>query len=341
MYGVLIVEDEYLQTEAMKSMIDSRMENVKVVATAENGEEALEKFKKTNPDIVLMDIQIPKMDGLETSKLIKEINPNTGIIILTAHSEFEYARKAIKIDVDDYILKPARPEKVMEVISNSIRKIEESKQIINDQLYNKSKFKTNYLTGDYANAKDDLYELLKFNNFEFKDIHDLKDYILETIDETVKNYNIEECNEEFQEYYIKLRNSRDINNLLKSLLEISQYIYKRILDFKNIGTKDELNLSIQYMELNLHKKIGLKDVAGFIHISPTYYSRLFKENMGGNFIDYLIQRRIKTSKLLLEYTKLSIYEVAEKVGFNESNYFSRVFKENTGKSPTDYRKEKS
>lgn len=54
----------------------------------------------------------------------------------------------------------------------------------------------------------------------------------------------------------------------------------------------------------------------------------------------MIQRRIKTSKLLLEYTKLSIYEVAEKVGFNESNYFSRVFKENTGKSPTDYRRGK-
>ncbi len=340
MYSVLIVEDEYLQTEAMKSMINSRIENVKVVATAENGEEAVEKFKKFNPDIVLMDIQIPKINGLEASKLIKEINRNVSIIILTAHSEFEYARKAIKIDVDDYILKPARPEKVIEVINNSIRKLDESQHIINHKLYNKSNFKTNYLTGDYASAKDDLYEILKFSNFEFKDIHDLKDYIIETIDETVKNYSIKE-DEEFEKYYIKIKNSRDISNLLKSLLNISQYIYREILNFKNMGAKDELDLSIQYMELNLHKKIGLKDVAGYIHISPTYYSRLFKENMGEKFIDYLIKRRIKTSKLLLEYTNLSIYEIAEMVGFNESNYFSRVFKENTGLSPTDYRTEKS
>lgn len=337
MYDVLIVEDEFLQKEAMKSMISSRIENVKVVGTAEDGEEALEKFKELNPDIVLMDIHIPKMNGLETSKRMKNINPKVSIIILTAYSEFDYAQKAIKINVDDYILKPARPDKVVEAINSSIAKIDEDSLILGHVTYEESSFKANFLTGDYASAKDDLYEILKFESLEFKDIHDLKEYILGTVEETAKNYGIDKKDEDFKDLYKRLQISNDTDEFLRSLMDLSQHIYRRLLESKISISKDELDLSLQYIELNLHEKIGLNDVAGYIHISPTYYSRLFKENIGLNFIEYLTKRRIKTAKLLLEHTKLSIYEIAEKVGFNESNYFSRVFKENTGASPTEYR----
>ncbi|HWR07156.1 response regulator transcription factor [Sporomusa sp.] len=120
MYKLLIVEDVPLERKALRKIIQRQYFNINILEDAKNGIEAIEKAKLYRPDIILMDIRIPEISGLEAQKRIVKIVPNVKTIILTAYSEFDYAQEAIKNGVADYLLKPVRPEDLVKAIDLAI-----------------------------------------------------------------------------------------------------------------------------------------------------------------------------------------------------------------------------
>lgn len=98
-----------------------------------------------------------------------------------------------------------------------------------------------------------------------------------------------------------------------------------------------LENALKYIHKHFTKELTLQMVADHIHISRNYFSILFKKHTNQKFIDYVIDLRIKMASELLKNTKLKVYEVAEKSGFNDVKYFSKLFKKITGYSPVDYR----
>jgi len=110
---VMFVEDENDIREALSSAIED--EFAKLVS-ARDGEDGLKKFKKYKPDIVVTDISMPIMDGLEMTKAIKEISKDTPVIILSAFSEKERLLKAIDVGVDKYLIKPIDPDELMRTL---------------------------------------------------------------------------------------------------------------------------------------------------------------------------------------------------------------------------------
>ena len=106
MTRVLIVDDEKYVRMGIKSETDWALIGCEVVGEAANGIEGLEAAETLRPDLVISDIRMPKMDGIEMAEKIIEKCPGTKVIFLTAYNEFEYARQAIRIGVSDYLLKP-------------------------------------------------------------------------------------------------------------------------------------------------------------------------------------------------------------------------------------------
>lgn len=106
LYTVVLVDDEEEVREAIVKKLDWEKIGFKLVATAANGEEALEVVENIRPDVVMTDIHMPFMDGLELCRRLKEISINTKTIIFSGYDEFEYAKEAIKLEVEEYILKP-------------------------------------------------------------------------------------------------------------------------------------------------------------------------------------------------------------------------------------------
>jgi len=102
-FTILYVEDDIDTQELMANILKMTFGDVFI---ASNGEEGLKLYKEKRPDIVLSDISMPIMDGLEMSELIKEINPEQLIAIFTAFSDPEYQRKAAELEIDTYIMKP-------------------------------------------------------------------------------------------------------------------------------------------------------------------------------------------------------------------------------------------
>jgi two-component system response regulator YesN len=121
------------------------------------------------------------------------------------------------------------------------------------------------------------------------------------------------------------------------------YLNKIELATKSVATKKEDKLSNivskakTYIDENYEKELTLDSVARKIAISPYYLSKLFKDEIGENFIEYLTRLRIERAKKLLEENQLSIKEICMSVGYSDPNYFSRIFKKVEGVTPTEYR----
>ena len=120
MVRVMIVDDEVPIRQWLEFCI-GKMDGYQVSGTASNGAEGYSLFRKTLPDIIISDIRMPVMDGLEMLKLIRNINPAVASVILTSHEDFEYARKAMKFGASEYILKTEITEDGLKKILDKIR----------------------------------------------------------------------------------------------------------------------------------------------------------------------------------------------------------------------------
>ena len=117
MLKVFLAEDEIVMREGIKNNIDWQGEGFEFVGDAGDGELAYPIIQKTRPDILITDIKMPFMDGLELSRLVKHELPETKIIFLSGYDEFQYAKEAIDIGITDYLVKPVETERLSQAIS--------------------------------------------------------------------------------------------------------------------------------------------------------------------------------------------------------------------------------
>ena len=112
MYRVMIVDDELYIRRSFCNRIDWGAYRMSVVGEASNGQEAYELVPRLQPDLMFVDIRMPVLDGFDLVSLLKEEYPEIAIIIISAYSDFQYARKAIEKGVFDYLLKPLEEDEV-------------------------------------------------------------------------------------------------------------------------------------------------------------------------------------------------------------------------------------
>lgn len=128
MIKIFLVEDEVVIRNAIKSSIDWEKEGYEFVGEAGDGELAYPKIMKEKPDILITDIRMPFMDGLELSKIVKKELPEIKILILSGFNDFEYAKEAIRIGVTDYLLKPISSAKLLEALAGVAKEIEKEQE---------------------------------------------------------------------------------------------------------------------------------------------------------------------------------------------------------------------
>ena len=114
MLKVLLVDDEPVILEGLKVMIDWEQEGLQVVGSATDGMEAFRMIRELSPDIVITDIKMPRMSGLELLERVREKgDKQTGFIVLTGFDDFSYARRALKLEAIDYLLKPVEKKELL------------------------------------------------------------------------------------------------------------------------------------------------------------------------------------------------------------------------------------
>ena len=124
-YKIMLVDDEEEVRTSIIRKIDWQDAGFEVIGDAENGKEALEKIEQNEPDVVLTDIRMPYMDGLEMAENIRQRYPSIKIVIFSGFDEFEYAKKAIKLNVIEYILKPVNVEELTAILKKIKKNLDE------------------------------------------------------------------------------------------------------------------------------------------------------------------------------------------------------------------------
>ena len=182
MIKVFLVEDEIIIRNGIKNSINWEMHGYDFVGEASDGELALPMILEKKPDILITDIKMPFMDGLELSEQIKKVLPATKIMILSGYNEFDYAKMAIKIGVTDYLLKPISSEKLLDAVNKvaeEIRKEQSEKEQINKIQQNKIdienlKFEADKAEreGDYGKVAEIRYGKIKQKEEEIKEVQE-------------------------------------------------------------------------------------------------------------------------------------------------------------------------
>lgn len=124
MYRILIADDEALERKGLEFIIEQSMPGVFQIIHAENGRVAIQRAEQYRPHIVMMDIKMPGIEGLEALKQIKEHNPGLKTVLVTAYDYFSYAQQAISLGVNEYILKPAKRDHVTKVLRKLLQEVE-------------------------------------------------------------------------------------------------------------------------------------------------------------------------------------------------------------------------
>ena len=533
--NMLIVDDEAVIREGIIKSIDWDSYDVAIVGEASNGVEALEIFKQLRPDIVITDIRMPLMDGLELSKNLTALMPSVKLVILTGYGEFEYAKKAIEFKVSRFVLKPVGAEELIktvqalqEEICSEKRKAKEERSfelflqenlpvirgklisrltdgscgaIDKEEIYEKAKALQMDLCGPlyqvFILAIDDYFLCVDHQTSEKREW--ILDSVLRIAEETLASYTsgfvcknetglfvgiintgyqdsgiINLCRkiqslvssemkisisigignekkdickvyESYDEAFKALRNriykgknvvihikdvdgDREMTNsgflqsynneekeLILSLRMIDQnkmndlydhlfdrfaaskadfgsikniclkmllaafremeemgismegclemqfdlfneiekceiiedvktwmiHVTGKILDMikngKNETYKNIVKIAIDYIMKHYDESISLTIIAEKVHVTPNYFSRVFRKETNENFIEWLNKYRIEKAKEFLTDNSLKTYEVAEKAGFNDYKHFSYNFRKYAGCSHTEYK----
>lgn len=181
--NIIIIDDHSLVREGIKQLLELDGD-IKVIGEAGNGEEGIELIKKTNPDVVLLDINMPKMNGLQMLQKLKENNIKVKVLILTIHNEIEYLAKAVEIGINGYVLKDSDSE----ILKKAIFTVNEGETyiqpslapLLNEKLSNQEE---NPAINDLTRREIEVLKLLAEGLFN-KEIA----YKLSISEKTVKNH---------------------------------------------------------------------------------------------------------------------------------------------------------
>ncbi len=127
-YKAFFVEDEIVTREGIRDNVDWQGNGFEFCGEAPDGEMALPLLQATQPDLLITDIKMPFMDGLELCKIVRERMPRVKIVILSGHDEFEYAQKAINLGVTEYLLKPVTAQDLHRVLRRIAAQIDRERR---------------------------------------------------------------------------------------------------------------------------------------------------------------------------------------------------------------------
>ncbi len=364
MIKVFLVEDESIIRQGIKNNIDWKSNGFELVGEAGDGEYAYPMILKSRPDILLTDVRMPFMDGLELSRLVKKALPKTKIIVLSGYNEFDYAKEAIKIGISDYLLKPVTSASLLEALKKAadlILEEQEHSRLLERYFIDYEKYMAFPDKSDYSGVDRKLIRnFLKTGNAEecgrfideyFEAVGEdnymsllLRQYmtmdIFYCVQEFIRSLNIEE--DSIPADLMELKRVMKAVEKVESTIDYLKELFTFALTMRDKNSGDRYGIIIreawEYIAENYgNSEFSLNMIAGYIGISSSYFSSIFKQGTGQSFVEYLTKVRIDHACELLKCTTLRTSEISEKVGYNDPHYFSTAFKKIMGQSPTEFK----
>ena len=330
MYKVLFVDDDETIGFIVSKMKVWENSNFKITRYAQNGKEALVVLEKESFDLIITDIRMPIVDGLELLENIRKRGDKTFLVLASTYSEFEYAKRGLQNGAIDYIIKPITEENLKELFIRVEKLLKEKEDKPKETNLKVSKDRI-----------DKWYNL--FINLE-ETPKNLKDKYLKELNDIVKEEKVvfsellfEGVWEKIVKVFPWLVKLENIEFLFKEE-SFEKEVEEKISNIKEIVKKYKLNnydSLINNVSEVILKNIGkdklLDIISKELQLSKDYIGKLFKNKIG-------ITLKMEYGKKLLSGSNKKVYEISEELGYSTIDYFSKLFKNYTGFTPVQYRK---
>ncbi|KLU39337.1 MAG: hypothetical protein AA931_09685 [Peptococcaceae bacterium 1109] len=374
---LLVADDEKYLREKVSSNVDWQKYNCQVFQ-AKDGYEALTILKEENIDILVTDIRMPGMTGIELIRRAREQNPGLRVIVISEYADFEYARESLRLGVEDYVLKPFRTQRLLEMVQRLRAKIaqerdvdDDAREAAHDEMY--EAISRSSLPGAFrwlinrelfveqstASACRKLGSLLKAGNegdleaelhsyFQLMDqfqedtrsVYIFMNSIMIALLNTLKEVGF--AYDEGVSIMVRHISAHPEQNgslaMLKEWLKAVVLDTNRLIQSAPQRRKTRMMHQIkQYVDENYQRGISLGKLAEEFNVSTGYLSKLFLDQVGQHFSDYINGLKVRKAMELLKTTDQRMYEIADFLGFQNAYYFSSWFKREVGVTPTEYR----
>ncbi|WDC84358.1 AraC family transcriptional regulator [Caloramator sp. mosi_1] len=199
----------------------------------------------------------------------------------------------------------------------------------------------NYIvSGDLNGAKEIFKSIYVWlSNAYISDVYKIKTKLIElafSIDKVIP-YKIDNLNILKERFVLTVLKDEELNEIRRSFLQYLSEISFEIQNRRQQQVDDIISKVLEFINKNYKEDISLQDAAQYVNISYHYLSKIFKNEIGKGFTDYLTEFRIEKSMQLLSNKSLSIKEICQEIGYNDPNYYCKIFKKITGMTPTEYR----
>jgi two-component system response regulator YesN len=358
MNRVLIVDDEHLIRSSLSKKASEVDPTIVVSGTAANGQMALDWLESYYTDICITDVRMPKISGLELIEAINRQYPWMHCIVVSSYDDFNFVRQSLRQGAVDYILKPIEQSTLAAALLKASWKIQREREDRAVALM------VQYLP-HHRGLVDRWIELMKLGELSMLPL--LVVETLETLEmwtgnrlDLLKSLSFAWLNvikEELSkdEIDIRLEEGQDIgigdktiaNEKLRfyfrlcavrRLEEGAAAIYEACKASQDRPTRRTIQEAKQYIGENFAAKISLQQIADRVQMSKSYFANLFKQETGMTIWEYVTALRMYEARKLLLETPLKMYEIAQKVGFDNSVYFAHLFKEFYSLTPSEYKK---
>lgn len=369
MKKVFLVDDEIVIRENIRTSINWNEEGFDYCGDAPDGEMALPMIEELQPDILITDIKMPFMNGLELSTVVRKLLPDTKIVILSGHDDFAFAKQAIRIGVEDYCLKPIGSDDLLRVLHLISRKLDKEAGGVDNFHSMKQNlfrhvehFRTGMRREDYSGWLDrsrfieclhegspgqsdhivrpfsERLEDIDWNTtlYGYYLLHELTVEVIREADSLFRSVPspdkvLASCQKAIQQ----VNGAEDAMEYLRELAEqFWQWRSQSSQKYGELIARVKSFVQTHYADENL----SLQDAADHVCVSPSHLSKIFSQETGQTFIDYLMQTRIQHAKILMLSSDAKSYEIAYRVGYHDPHYFSSLFKRVTGMNIRDFRK---
>lgn len=355
MYKVLIVDDEIMIRRGLSRIIKWEQIGFELAGAVGDAREALKILEETPVDVLLTDISMPEVTGLELIRMAKEARPRIKTVVISGYSEFDYAIEAIKLKVENYILKPLDPQKITEIFEGLRKNLDEERQNEQKDLYLQSEYemlrgvdtKNKGCQEEYQSKLihlieegrheeiDDFVEGL-FSFLQAMDGGRARDYCLKALRNAALYFHLNPP-PLFKIYRLDQTEAENSGIVKACFSEDLHLLLGRIKDNSESTAILVSSQARRYIEENYEDKaLSLREVAESLGVSYGYLSTVFSKTYGENFKAYLMSVRLEKARELLMERGYKIYEIANMTGYGSSRYFTDAFKRRYGISPVDY-----
>ena len=356
---VLIADDENMPRTILKDHLPWENLSVTHVVLASDGLEALEQAKLHHPDIIISDMKMPHMNGLELASAVREFLPSCQFIFLSGYSDKEYLKGAIKLKAASYVEKPIDLDEITNALQDVVNELRQSATSdpvyiffrgenaapipLNSQEYVCDKSLLRQLENHIRqNKREDALDILHSMFSDIKNsegtspdyIRHLYRQIIFMLLHAAESQRIQSITSQTDQLLYTQARQATLDQIWRSLLDTAEAYFTALQ-----SPDPDITVRVdRYLERNYRSStLTVQEVADSLGFTYTYLCAAYKKSCGKTVNQRLTEIRIQNAKELLITSNCKLYEIANAVGYTDGKYFVKVFTRETGLSPKQYR----